>query len=354
MIHGGDTKTYGEKYGQAMVDFSSNINPCGPPALFKEVLAGAYQAMTTYPDPYYRDLRASLAGYLSCRAQEVLVGNGAMDIIDGAIRVFDRVIIAYPAFVEYELRAQINEKDLVHIPMREDLRPDIPALIGAMEEGSLLILGNPNNPTGFRLKEEDLLALYEAALRKGTTLLLDEAFYEFCPEDYDSVALFKKTHYQQVIIIRAATKFFAIPGLRLGYGVTHEAIKAQIEAYLHPWRVNSMADALGQTLPDLEDYARRSRAYVAGERTFLLEELKKLKGLRAYPSLANYILIGLERDSGSFLQDFLGARGLLIRRCENFRGLNDDYIRIAVKGREANLKLIQALKEYEKRSCSGV
>lgn len=344
MKHGGDLLTYENQYNGELVDFSSNINPLGIPQGLTEVLINSFQDMESYPDIKYRKLKKSIAKYLKCNTNNILVGNGAVEIINNFIIPAKRVLTMAPAFSEYEERAIAHGKKVEVIDYNNDFSINLKAMEEELEEDDLLILGNPNNPTGLRIPQKDLIEIYQLTIKKNAFLLLDEAFYEFCPDDYDSIEMFKEYDYRNIGIIRAATKFFALPGIRLGYGCTSTDMVEKIEDIQLPWSVNSLADRAGQFIFDQDNYIKRSKEYISTEREFMLEELSKLKGMVIYKTHTNYILIKLLNWGEEFVFKHFLKQGLVIRKCSSFKELTGDYIRVAIKDRKNNKRLIDAFK----------
>ena len=346
MKHGGDLLTYEHHYEGDLIDFSSNINPLGVPKGLNEVLIDGFATLTAYPDIQYRKLKRDVAKYLYCGEENVLVGNGAVEIINNFIITHDKVAVMTPAFSEYELRAKVHKKQVKKIPYKKDFNIDL-ELLKVLDEDELLILGNPNNPTGLRIPKEDLIEIYEIVKSRNAFLLLDEAFFEFCPDDYDSIELFKEDDYKNVAIIRAATKFFALPGIRLGYSCSSiEKVKEISEIEL-PWSVNSLADIAGQYIFDDVEYINESKRYIDRERRYLLNELSKIEGIHVYNSHTNYILIKLpEHNEDHAFQHFL-QHGIVIRKCSSFIELGDNHIRVAIKNRENNERLLEVFRGYE-------
>lgn len=206
MEHGADLLTYKDEYEGELIDYSSNINPLGPPKGLRDILIDSLDTLITYPDIKYRNLKQSISKYLKCEKENVLVGNGAVEIINNFIIPANRVIVVQPSFSEYEKRAIANGKKVVKTNYKDDFSIDLDSLM-EIQKDDLLILGNPNNPTGLRIPKDELMEIYNLVKSKKGFLLLDEAFFEFCPEDYDSIELFKEFNYEKVGIIRAATKF---------------------------------------------------------------------------------------------------------------------------------------------------
>lgn len=344
MEHGADLLTYKDEYDGELIDFSSNINPLGPPMGLREVLCESLDTLVAYPDIKYRKLKQSISKYLGCEKDNVLVGNGAVEIINNFIITSNRVIVSLPSFSEYGKRAIANGKEVVKIKYNEDFSIDINSL-KEICKCDLLVLGNPNNPTGLRIPKDELMRIYNIVRSKKGFLLLDEAFFEFCPADYDSIQLFKEFNYENVGIIRAATKFFALPGIRLGYGCTSVEKCKEIQKIEQPWSVNALADAAGQFIFNDEEYIKESKRYIEEERNYLLHELSKIKGLIAYNTSTNYILIKLLGWEQEHIFKYFLKRGILIRKCSSFEGLKGDHIRIAIKDRKNNIKLLEIFRE---------
>lgn len=349
MKHGGDLLSYEGHYDGELVDFSSNINPLGVPKGLKDAIIENFESIESYPDIKYRKLKSSISKYLGSREEHLVLGNGAVEIIDIFASLADRVILMTPAFLEYEERALVHKKEVVEIAYRPDFTIDIEDIEKVLEKGDLLILGNPNNPTGLRIEKDLLIEIYNLVKSKEANLLLDEAFFEFSPLDYDSLNLFKDQDYENLGIIRAATKFFAIPGLRLGYGATSLKIKAQIDKYQMPWTVNALADIAGQYIFEDQDYIKMSRDYIEKERNYLLEELSKIEDLHPFKTHSNYILIKLLKYDEEYVFNSLLKDGIVIRKCASFKTLGKDHIRVAIKDRDNNEMLVKSLKNLYER-----
>jgi len=345
MKHGGDLISYRNFYKGDLIDFSSNINPLGLPEGLGEVLTNSFESLKAYPDIKYRHLKRSVANYLNCEDKNVVVGNGAVEIIDNLIQLFERVLVFIPSFSEYELRSVVHKKEVVKLKYSDDFKVNFESLRENMKKGDLLILGNPNNPTGLRIEEEVLISIYEIIRQKDGFLLLDEAFFEFCPKDYDSIELFKKYNFDNVGIIRAATKFFALPGIRLGYGCISIDMVGKYRNIELPWSVNALADCAGRYIFECKDYIGKSKAYIHEERKYLLSELSNIEGIAPYSTQSNYILIKLLKWNEEYVFNHFLKKGIVIRKCSSFEGLNGEYIRVAIKDREKNIKLIKTFKE---------
>lgn len=347
MIHGADILSY--KTDRDLIDFSSNINPLGYPDGLKEFMFSEFDNVKAYPDIKYRELRASIANYLGVNSDNIVPGNGAMEIIDGVLKRFDRCIIPYPSFIEYELRAVANECKTQFIPPRDDLSLNFREMYNAISkttENTCVILGNPNNPTGYVLSLEDIKKLHSHCKEHKATLILDEAFFEFADLDYNTVDLAIDVDFENIIIVRAATKFFGLPGIRLGYGIMSEENVINLNDSLNPWSINSFAESAGRYIFNDDSYINDTIKYINNERDYLISELRELNAFEIYEYHSNYLLLRLIAGNTDELFKYLLQSRILIRLCSTFRGLDNSYIRIAVRSHEDNKYLIKTLKEF--------
>jgi threonine-phosphate decarboxylase len=345
--HGGDLLSYENYYDGELIDYSSNINPLGPPKGLEKVLIDSFNSLESYPDIKYRRLKKSISNYLKCNDENIVVGNGAVELIDNFIILSNRVFVCTPSFSEYEKRAIVHGKEVIRVPYKDDFTIDILSIGGKIQKGDLVILGNPNNPTGLRIDKIELIMLYNLIKKTKSYLLLDEAFFEFCPMDYDSIEVFRNTNYENLGIIRAATKFFALPGIRLGYGCTSIDLAEKISNIELPWSINSLAESAGNYIFQNKEYIEESKEYIRKERDYLFKELSNIEGIRVYPTETNYILIELLNWKEEYVFKFFLQRGIVIRKCSSFIGLDNNHIRVAVKNRENNIKLMEIFKKLE-------
>ncbi len=342
--HGGDVYSYEQYYSGDLVDFSSNINPLGFPKELREGILDRFEEVLAYPDIEYRELKDNLSDYLNVNQRHLAVGNGAVEIIDGVISHFKRLLLVEPTFSEYRLRGEVHKLDVISIDANSDLSLPLERLTEEIQEGDLLILTNPHNPTGFTLTKDELLEVYTNILEKNAYLLLDEAFFEFANLDYDSIELFKSLEFSNVGIIRAATKFFALPGLRLGYGVFDTEMLEKINKKSLPWSVNTFA-VIGSNYIFDKEYIDKSREFIFHERNRFIENLGNIKGVYPYISNSNYVLLKLEGVQENIVFQSLLKKGILVRRCSNYRNLKGTHIRVAIKTSELNDRLVNSLKK---------
>jgi threonine-phosphate decarboxylase len=347
-FHGGDIYSC---TGQVL-DFSSNINPLGVPASFRRALIERIEDFTCYPDIKYRALRGVLAEYLDFDAPEMIIpGNGAVEIIFKAIMALDISVMINlsPTFSEYARAARQKGVEVININAYDAGFSflDFDLILEAVRPKSLVVLCNPNNPTGTFVEKDQVFDLARELGKKESYLFIDEAFIEFT-DDYPGNSMVQELiHFPNVLVIRAATKFFGMPGIRLGFGVTknQELIKGILDR-LEPWNVNAAAVIAGCTVYRDEEYIKASRRWVKEERDFFFQRLKEIEGLTVYPSRANFHLVKTNVNLDAWtLKEILLKEGVLIRTPDGFEHLTLYHFRLAVKDRASNEVALSALRE---------
>lgn len=329
------------KYSKSgdLLDFSSNINPYGPTERVKKNIREHLDLIARYPDVSYGKLFDVLEKYLGVDKTHISLGNGAMEVIDAAISLYENIVIFEPAFMEYEIRARVQKKNIKKINLDSSFKPNVHDLDFDLEN-TLVIITSPHNPSGVSLSKKEFDEIYEKVSNNGGAILMDEAFHEFSSVDYDLAKEISK--YKNLFVVRAATKFFSLPGLRLGYLVSN--FKNDIDNHIPTWSVSSLVENLGEDLLLDEEFIISSKAKLVKSRDKLFSELKKIDGIHPIPSDANYILIKTDFDNEMLFQNLL-KKGILVRMCDNYANLGHQYIRVAVKKDEDNEKLLKALKE---------
>lgn len=351
--HGGDLLTAAELYGageSAFLDFSANINPLGPPPGVLELLREAAAAVTAYPDPGHRRLKALLAESQGIGSDWITVGNGAAESMALLLLAVSprRVGIVQPCFSEYrQLSEQFGAAVLsVQGTRARAYRAEVEQIAGLLEQVDLLFLGQPNNPNGVQYALEDLRLLARKAEACGTVLAVDEAFIDFIPEERRQSLLPELAAYRHTVLIRSMTKFYAIPGLRLGFTLAHPELAAAMSGKQVTWSVNGLALLAGEAcLRSGRGYEERTRGLIAAERELLRQGLQRL-GCAAPPGEANFLLLELPAAwTAAAMQEQLGRRGILVRSCAMYPGLAAGHMRVAVKGPEDNARLLRQLEE---------
>lgn len=355
-MHGGNI------YGNEIeYDFSVNLNPVGPPDAVREALAAALNHVEEYPDPEYRELRRALANYRQLAEEQLVLGNGASELIPGIIRALapKTCMVTAPCYSGYEtaLKAAAPSCRIHRIFLREEDDFTLPENICqeiTRVKPNLLILTNPNNPNGKRISANRLREIAGACRTAGTVLLMDECFLALSGGDVDSlIHRIGEEGLPPTVVLRAFTKTFAIPGVRLGYAVCSGSLAARIQRELPEWNLSVFAQYAGlaaleaaapETVPPgTSGYLAASVEMIAREREYLLEELEKL-GLRVFPSDANYILFqSRDRELHRKLLD----KGILIRDCRDYHGLTAGFYRTAVRTHRENTALLRCLRNIK-------
>lgn len=363
--HGGNLLRAAARYGlppEGYIDFSASLNPLGPPpGVIERLRAGLGAGAARYPDPDATAARAALAARLGVPREAVLVTNGGAEAIHLAVRAslagagtpaagaaLPRLVLPAPTFSEYARAARAVGAPVVRVPLSPDdgFRIDPDALAAALRPGDLLFLANPNNPTGTLMSRADLERLVARAGATGATLAVDEAFLGFVAGGEALSLAARAAASSGVLVVGSLTKLYCLPGLRLGYAVATPERIAALAALQPAWSVNALAqDALLACL-EQADFTARTPAVVEAERARLARALNTLPGLRAFPSRANYLLVDCRAAgrSAADLADALGRRGILIRDCGGFPGLDPHYFRVAVRGPRETEALVAALR----------
>ncbi len=349
--HGGDVYHLARSLGvevKDLLDFSANINPLGFPPAIPRAAQEALAEIGHYPDRRCLELRRRLAAYHHLSPGQILVGNGSTELIYLVARALkpQKALIVAPAFSEYE---QALEAAGVPVDFHLTAEADHFTLGDSLDPrgADLVFLAHPASPSGALLHRDRLLGLAAALDRAGTCLVLDEAFVDFVEEASLKAEL---ARFPRLLILRSFTKFFGIPGMRLGYLLAATEIVKGLAAVAEPWSVNTMAQVMGRVCLEDQDYMTATRALVAKERGFLLRELDALEGLQTFPSAVNYLLVKITRPgwTAARLRQEMLAHRVVIRDASNFRGLDERFFRIAVRHRPENERLLEAL-----RSCLG-
>jgi len=348
--HGGNVFAVARSLGmppEQIVDFSASINPLGMAPGVRAALAGSLDKLLHYPDKGAAELKERLAAYHGVDACEIAVANGSTELIHLAPRLVGggRGLIVAPAFAEYAsaLTRSGWQIDYLTLQSGDGFALPLPALREKLAEGyDLLFICNPGNPTGALIPKDDIERVIDLCHESGTFLVLDEAFIDFC-EAESAKGVVRQS--RRAVLLRSMTKFFAIPGLRLGYAIGAPETIDAIASLQDPWSVNTAAQVAG--IASLKDalYCERTRDYVEKERERLAGGLARFPGLRVFPSRANYILVQLGNGStAGELRLQLMKKGILIRDCGNFEGLDGSFFRVAVRLREENDLLLEHLR----------
>lgn len=351
--HGGDIYTERTtKEGKPFVDFSANINPLGMPNGIKEAVKHALKDCVNYPDPFCRELARAAGKYLNVPHEYLFFGNGAADVLFRlalALKPRQALLLA-PTFADYEkaLRSVDCKIHYYDLTAEESFIPGKNIVSKITPRIKLVVICNPNNPTGQLMDRTQLERVLYKCRMIGAHLLIDECFMDFVDADKAYSLRDMLEEYPELIILKAFTKTFAMPGIRLGYCMTSdEALLTRLHECGQDWSVSVLAQAAGIAAMKEQKYLQDSFAYVAEEREYLREQLKSI-GAKVYGSEANYVFFYIEEPEN--LAELMRERGYLIRSCANYHNLGAGYYRIAVKTRVQNRAFIKAFKEAKKHA----
>jgi len=364
--HGGDVYTEGIFKGRELIDFSSNINPLGVPNSFKENINEALENMERYPDVKYRKVKKHLKNYMKFSSsyfglesqslenstideEDIVLGNGAAEIIDLAISCFKNICIVIPSFIEYEKNAVKWGCSIEYSYLKKDMTFDYKDILSKMESSEALIIGNPNNPNGNVINKDKFKAIMDYCQKNNKIILVDEAFIEFTGKRGYTL-LRDMENYDCILIIKALTKFYAMPGIRMGYGVSkNRELIEKIKEKQNPWNINCFAELAVKYILKDQQYIEESLKWIEEERTFITHKLKNINFIeKVYTTYSNFVLCKLKNIDCHKLYELCLEKGIAIRKCDNFKGLNEEYVRFAIKDRQSNEQIIEVLNSVNK------
>ena len=355
-FHGSDLEAIEKCYHikkEDIISFSANVNPLGISYQLRSTLADNLDAITTYPDREYTALRTCIATYAGTQPENIIVGNGSTELISLFIQTKHpkKALVLGPTYSEYEREIALGGGTTLYYPLKEEneFHMDVEDFCSHLSDQlELLVLCNPNNPTSTAITCSQMRRILDACLQYGIFVMVDETYVEFAPEEKDVTSIPLTNYYTNLIILRGTSKFFAAPGLRLGYAVTgnQDLIKA-INTRKNPWTINSLAEIAGRLMFPDEEYIRHTRELICGERDRLFNELSTWDSVTVYEASANFILMKI-RKPGVTSQDLFDhciRKGLMIRDCSTFPFLDDHFVRFCLMLPEQNDRLLEAFRE---------
>ena len=346
--HGGNIYKKAKELGireDEILDYSANISPLGLPEYIRQAMIKAIDGTINYPDPECSELKAAIAAHDGVEESFISCGNGGADLL---YRIAfglkpKKAVLAVPAFVEYEEALSAVGTEMKYYYMGEDFRIKEDFLSEITEDVDIVVICNPNNPTGLLTERSFIEKILEQASRKNAYLLLDECFLEICAdEEAYTLKAYVKDH-PNLIILKSFTKLYAIPGVRLGYIISaNPQVIERVNRAGQAWSVSHIAQCAGVAALTNLEYKQKVIEIVKQELSFMKEELGKLP-IRLFDGQANYLFF---RAPGvTDLDKRMEQHGIMIRNCSNYVNLGDDYWRVAVKSREENQRFIQAISE---------
>jgi len=357
-VHGGEVLDASDKSGfkrEEILDFSSSVNPLGPSKKALEAAKNSFKEIPAYPDSNSNELRQAIADHFNGLSKNnVIVGNGSTELMYLFAETFmkkgDTAVIPAPTFGEYESAVRKTGETPKFVKLDKNFNVEADVFAREMAGAKIVFLCNPNNPTSILIPTETLKGIIEEALAQDSLVFLDEDFLEFVENEQALSMINKIKAYPNLFILRSFTKIFGLTGLRVGYGIASEEIINVLLCAKIPWNVNCLAQAAAVVALKDEEHLRVTRELIKNEKAFLSTELEKIKSFKVFPPDANFFFIDIRKSglTATELKNKLLRQGILIRDCTSFRGLDEYFIRVAVKTREENGRLIEALKRTVK------
>lgn len=346
-FHGSDLEKIEKAYHikkEDITSFSANVNPLGVSWRLRNTLANHIDAITSYPDRDYTALRRCIGEYVKTEADNIIVGNGSTELISLFIQIRHpkKALIVGPTYSEYEREVALGGGRSHYYSLKEadgfTLNPEkLEAVL--TNEIDLLILCNPNNPTSSHITRKDMRKILDLCKHLDIFVMVDETYVEFDASMELVTSIPLTEYYNNIIILRGISKFFAAPGLRLGYAVCgNRDLLKEINQKKNPWTINSLAAIAGEIMFTDTEYIEETKSLMEKERRRMVERFQSCPLFRVYPPAANFMLLRILKESVSSMDLFEAAiqKGLMIRDCSNFPFLGSQYIRFCFMMPEKN------------------
>ena len=355
VFHGSDIEKICEYYHldkKDIINFGANVNPLGLSENVKDAISAHLDLLSSYPDREYASLRQTISEYCGIPADFILPGNGSSELISLLIeaRSPKRTLILGPTYSEYsrELSFSGSIQEYYHLKEENDFRLDVEDLCRALDTGGydFLILCNPNNPTSSAVMQDDMRRLLGFCEKHGIFVMIDETYVEFAPDISAVTAAPLTREFRNLMVLRGVSKFFAAPGMRLGYGITgnKEFLRKMKEKQI-PWSLNSIGAFAGEQMFRDSAYIGQTRSLILGERDRMYRTLSGLTGCRVFRPYANFILLHIIKGglTSSDIFESCIKNGLMIRDCSSFQCLDGEFVRFCIMMPDDNTRLLETL-----------
>ena len=367
-IHGGNIFQFAHEQRiepYEVVDFSANINPLGPSQCGLDALNAQLRYISHYPDATNDDVLNAIADTYGMDKHQIIVGNGAAELLYAICRLpgYTGAFVPAPGFSEYKEALEASKipvRDIFYRPREDDNEKpyfEVPYL--ALEtfaaelkgqDGRIIVfLGNPNNPDGTLLDKDHIRTVASMLKDANSLLVIDESFIDFVGNDplQDNEHSMRSlvNEFDNIIVVHSFTKFYAVPGLRIGAAFANETLITQLQQYIPSWSVNTLAQAYTKAALNDVDYIKRTKQELNEERAFMYNALDDIEGITVYPPSANFILFQVNQEgiTANYINEELKKYNMIVRNCDSYVGLTNHWVRIAIKDHETNIKLVDKL-----------
>lgn len=355
-FHGSDLEKIEAYYGikkEDITSFSANVNPLGISDKLRSGLADKIDAITGYPDREYTSLRKCIAAYVHADPEQIVVGNGSTELISLCIQITHpkKALILGPTYSEYEREVAFGggSSEYFRLEETDDFRLNVEDLKKELtSDFDLLVICNPNNPTSSAIPLPDMRKILDICKQRSIVCMIDETYVEFAEKTEEITAVSLASYYNNIIILRGISKFFAAPGLRLGYAICGNAdLLKLLNQRKNPWTINTLAAIAGEIMFTDTDYIDKTRALIKQERDRVCGLLSSCPNVRVYPPAANFVLVKILKDGITSADVFDAAirKGYMIRDCSTFPFLDQKFIRFCFMTEEKNTELVNLLLE---------
>lgn len=351
-FHGSDLEKIGEYYQipkEEIIQFGANVNPLGLSGTVKQALASHLDIISSYPDRNYTSLKQVIGQYCGCIPENVVVGNGSTELISLLIsqRSAKKALVLGPTYSEYERELKLTGGLLTYYNLKEtdNFILDTEDFINSIPDGTdFVIICNPNNPTSSAIVQSEMEKIVRFCHSQNIFVMVDETYVEFAPDTDQITSIPLTKRYDNLMVIRGVSKFFAAPGLRFGYGITsnHEFL-SMLLTHQNPWSLNSIGAFAGELMLQDREYIEKTRRLILSERNRLYRKLESLDTFKVYMPYANFILLRIQKENVTSFQVFEAAirEKLMIRDCSSFQSLNGDFVRFCIMKPEDNERLMK-------------
>ena len=367
-IHGGNIFQFAHEQRiepYEVVDFSANINPLGPSQRGLDALNAQLRYISHYPDATNDDVLNAIADTYGMDKHQIIVGNGAAELLYAICRLpgYTGAFVPAPGFSEYKealeaskipvrdifyrTREDDNEKPYFEVPYLA-LETFAAELKG--QDGRIIVfLGNPNNPDGTLLDKDHIRTVASMLKDANSLLVIDESFIDFVGNDplQDNEHSMRSlvNEFDNIIVVHSFTKFYAVPGLRIGAAFTNKTLITQLQQYIPSWSVNTLAQAYTKAALNDVDYIKRTKQELNEERAFMYNALDDIEGITVYPPSANFILFQVNQKgiTANYINEELKKYNMIVRNCDSYVGLTNHWVRISIKDHDTNIKLVDKL-----------
>ena len=367
-IHGGNIFQFAHEQRiepYEVVDFSANINPLGPSQRGLDALNAQLRYISHYPDATNDDVLNAIADTYGMDKHQIIVGNGAAELLYAICRLpgYTGAFVPAPGFSEYKEALEASKipvRDIFYRPREDDNgKPyfEVPYL--ALEtfaaelkgqDGRIIVfLGNPNNPDGTLLDKDHIRTVASMLKDANSLLVIDESFIDFVGNDplQDNEHSMRSlvNEFDNIIVVHSFTKFYAVPGLRIGAAFTNKTLITQLQQYIPSWSVNTLAQAYTKAALNDVDYIKRTKQELNEEIAFMYNAVDALEGITVYPPSANFILFQVNQEgiTANYINEELKKYNMIVRNCDSYVGLTNHWVRIAIKDHDTNIKLMDKL-----------